>query len=924
MRRLIILGIFVCTPWSVTAQYLFQQVLTPDSTASSNSEPDVDPHLAFSDGNWVAVWSRTDGPISGGDDFATPGVGLNDELFFARSLDHGLTWTPTARLKHPFTTYGDDVEPRIGSNDSGAFIVVWRSKDNLGGTIGSDTDILFARTDDGGSSWSTPAALSTLARTDSTDDYTPSIASNGGSVWIAAWVRFTGINNVQVARSLDNGRTWQTPLNIASTGSGGGPLPLYLGDHRWLLTWHSGPLDGEDVYYALSEDDGATWSERKLLHPTMISDNLRDVECQTATDQLGNIVAVFDSGNRSGLRNYPGRYSVSNDFGQTWSLPRLYAPGVSDANWITKRPQISTNRNGRWVIVWPSLGGLRDVNNQLLMVESLTNGISWSDPMPLASQTELSPADAVTYFRSIGIENDRYNHWMVISSNKNGLGGTLGADADILVARAQLEARPLVIGAFDESRAPVYPQSGNWNLPTGGVYAALRSLLLNPTNFGFDGKIKRLVSIQSTPALTADYLRSISIFILTPATALTLEEQLLLEAYVREGGAVLSSHQMANRKFFGAAATGQSTQSHFDVAVPDAPPATGPFGQITQVNAGGSFVLAPPPGTNVFASSDGGPAIILGSPETGSPGLGRFLMIADEEALMGGTFPGEAVGALSTLSNQIFFLNAIAWLAGAPGIDPSALHGSPYFRPAWYYSPGTGHSYRLVDGLDYTSLRQRALEADGSLVSIGDAVENQWLLATFSQELPQIASAAYFTGLFRQIAANPFAWINGDGSPYRNWAAGHPTSDSLASLLTVSMPPAAEGEWISSGTIGFPGIMELPHQFPVILLAPRGDVDLKPDQRVWVHWLTDLNKAGSSIAFELWREGHFVRTLASGWASDGEGDGWLNVPLDIPRGSGYRLRAVSLWNPNLYDPGANNITLLRPENNAARDWTFYR
>ena len=226
MRRLIILGIFVCTPWSVTAQYLFQQVLTPDSTASSNSEPDVDPHLAFSDGNWVAVWSRTDGPISGGDDFATPGVGLNDELFFARSLDHGLTWTPTARLKHPFTTYGDDVEPRIGSNDSGAFIVVWRSKDNLGGTIGSDTDILFARTDDGGSSWSTPAALSTLARTDSTDDYTPSIASNGGSVWIAAWVRFTGINNVQVARSLDNGRTWQTPLNIASTGSGGGPLPL--------------------------------------------------------------------------------------------------------------------------------------------------------------------------------------------------------------------------------------------------------------------------------------------------------------------------------------------------------------------------------------------------------------------------------------------------------------------------------------------------------------------------------------------------------------------------------------------------------------------------------------------------------------------------------------------------------------------------
>ena len=53
------------------------------------------------------------------------------------------------------------------TDGAGNWVAVWDSGDSLGGTIGTDHDILVSRSSDAGATWTAPAALNTNAATDS-------------------------------------------------------------------------------------------------------------------------------------------------------------------------------------------------------------------------------------------------------------------------------------------------------------------------------------------------------------------------------------------------------------------------------------------------------------------------------------------------------------------------------------------------------------------------------------------------------------------------------------------------------------------------------------------------------------------------------------------------------------------------------------
>jgi hypothetical protein len=55
------------------------------------------------------------------------------------------------------------------------------------GTIGSDYDILVARSSDAGATWSSAAPLNTNAATDSGYDYNPQVSVDGAGNWVAVW-----------------------------------------------------------------------------------------------------------------------------------------------------------------------------------------------------------------------------------------------------------------------------------------------------------------------------------------------------------------------------------------------------------------------------------------------------------------------------------------------------------------------------------------------------------------------------------------------------------------------------------------------------------------------------------------------------------------------------------------------------------------
>jgi hypothetical protein len=82
---------------------------------------------------------------------------------------------------------GDDGYSQLTTDGEGHWIAVWDSYDDLNGTIGTDRDILIARSSDNGLTWTDPEPLNTTAANDSELDLYAQVTTDGEGHWIAAW-----------------------------------------------------------------------------------------------------------------------------------------------------------------------------------------------------------------------------------------------------------------------------------------------------------------------------------------------------------------------------------------------------------------------------------------------------------------------------------------------------------------------------------------------------------------------------------------------------------------------------------------------------------------------------------------------------------------------------------------------------------------
>lgn len=82
---------------------------------------------------------------------------------------------------------GEDDFPMIAGGGARQFVAVWSSSRTLGGSIGDDRDILFSETTDAAASWSAPRPLNTNAGMDRGADGGPEIATDRSGRWIAVW-----------------------------------------------------------------------------------------------------------------------------------------------------------------------------------------------------------------------------------------------------------------------------------------------------------------------------------------------------------------------------------------------------------------------------------------------------------------------------------------------------------------------------------------------------------------------------------------------------------------------------------------------------------------------------------------------------------------------------------------------------------------
>jgi len=252
-------------------------------------------------------------------------------LRLVRSNDHGRTWTA------PRTVNGSGELGDFGSHGfhaltvapDGTVLATWL--ENSKGI----SRVFFARSNDGGTSFSTPSALRE-------DQACPccrtGVAATGDGKLFVSWRNvFAGdVRDVVVSRSDDAGATWQEPVRPREDGwvypgcPHAGPAMALGPDGAVHIAWWTGKEQDAGVWYAKSTDGGRTF----VPHPISVGKRSQPSHVQLAVTPAGEVYLAWDDGH--GIRPVV-MLKRSLDGGATW----LAAQALSDTATASSFPVLA-------------------------------------------------------------------------------------------------------------------------------------------------------------------------------------------------------------------------------------------------------------------------------------------------------------------------------------------------------------------------------------------------------------------------------------------------------------------------------------------------------------------------------------------------------------------------------------------------------
>ncbi len=254
--------------------------------------------------------------------------------------------------------------------------VLWQEIIFSGGSHGGD--ILFARSEDGGKSFSAPLNLSNSVAGDGKGRIHRTFWHNGSldlaagaEAIYAAWTEYEGA--LWFARSGDGGRSFSPRRQIAG---GGKEKParapaLALGPGRIVyLAWTVGEDDAADIRVARSADGGANFGKPAIVAP---SRGYSDAP-KLAVDSHGTLHLAYAESSGGPFDPARIRYTRSKDGGANFEPPReLSAP---DARF----PALSTDAKGNLYLLWEIFPDPRRYPRGLALTVSRDAGKSFSPP----------------------------------------------------------------------------------------------------------------------------------------------------------------------------------------------------------------------------------------------------------------------------------------------------------------------------------------------------------------------------------------------------------------------------------------------------------------------------------------------------------------------------------------------------------------
>lgn len=200
--------------------------------------------------------------VAWSDDRAAVGA---DDLWFRMSHDSLATWmAPEVQLDASGPLSGDIELPYIFMTFQGSNVALCWIEDNLPTSV-VDEELHFLHSGDGGHTWDAEVTLQSGFDTDN------HWMSGDGSTLIVAWEdNRSGADQVYAAVSPDQGATWTE--NLISAAGGGYPRALAGGDYAGVV-FSAGALAPETCGLAVSRDAGTTFLPAlDLASGTMVAD----------------------------------------------------------------------------------------------------------------------------------------------------------------------------------------------------------------------------------------------------------------------------------------------------------------------------------------------------------------------------------------------------------------------------------------------------------------------------------------------------------------------------------------------------------------------------------------------------------------------------------------------------------------------------
>jgi len=259
------------------------------------------------------------------------------EIYYKRSTDAGISWGPETRLTVINT--GAASFPSIVV--SGLFVhVFWHDARN-----GSQQEIYYKRSTDGGNNWSSDIRLTNSAGY----SWFPSCEVSGSVIHLAWQDNRDGNTEIYYKFSIDGGLTWDLDTRLTNDPASSTLPTITISGSNLHVVWCDNRDGNTEIYYKRSTNGGINWgADTRLTYDPASSMN------PTAEISGSNVHIVWYD-NRDG--NNEIYYKFSTDGGVSWSADARLTNDPAESI----RPSIAIS-NSVLHVSWPDF---RDGNYEI-------------------------------------------------------------------------------------------------------------------------------------------------------------------------------------------------------------------------------------------------------------------------------------------------------------------------------------------------------------------------------------------------------------------------------------------------------------------------------------------------------------------------------------------------------------------------------